>query len=76
MDSFTVVADFTIDGVAPGKNLASKLKALPDQRWELKLSEPITALPRGRITVSVKDRQGNTTRIERTITVGSPSAIP
>jgi hypothetical protein len=74
MDSFTVVADFPIDGVAPGENLASKFQALADQRWELKLAEPITSLPRGWLTVSVKDRQGNTTRIERTFSVGSPAA--
>jgi hypothetical protein len=69
MGSFAVIADFPIDGVPPGKSLAEKLKPLGDHRWELKLAEPIASLPRGRITVSVKDRQGNTTRIERTFSV-------
>ena len=74
METFSVTADFAIDGVEPGRNLASKFRSLPDQRWELKLTEPITALPRGRIIVSVKDRQGNTTRIERTFSVEPPAA--
>ena len=33
------------------------------------INMPVTELPRGQLTVSVKDRQGNTTRIERTFTV-------
>jgi hypothetical protein len=76
MDSFKVVADFPIDGVPAGENLAEKLQPIGEQRWELKLARPIAALPRGRITVSVKDRQGNTTRIERTISIGSPATKP
>ena len=70
-DSFSVVADFPLDGVAAGDELAKKLKPLPDNRWELKLSKPLTDLPKGKLTVSVKDKQGNTTRIERTFSVGS-----
>jgi hypothetical protein len=69
-DSFTAVADFALDGVPAGENLAKKFRALPDSRWELTLSRPITDLPRGKLTVAVKDRQGNTTRIERTFSVG------
>jgi hypothetical protein len=69
LDSFEVVADFPIDGVAANENLAKKFKALPDFRWELHLSRPITELPRGKLTVVVKDRQGNATRIERTFSV-------
>jgi hypothetical protein len=66
-----VVADFAVDGVEPGKNLAGKFKALSEGRWELSLSKLITDLPRGKLTVSVKDRQGNTTRVERTFSVGA-----
>jgi hypothetical protein len=71
-DSFQVVADFPIDGVAPGENLAKKFQALIDHRWELVLARPITELPKGRLTVSVKDRQGNTSRIERAFSVVPP----
>jgi Hydrazine synthase alpha subunit middle domain len=70
-DSFTVKADFPIDGIAAGQNLASRFKELPDHRWELKLARPITRLPRGKVEVSVKDRQGNITRIQRTFSISS-----
>jgi hypothetical protein len=65
-DSFEVTADFPVDGVEAGKNLAAKFKPKSDGVWELKLARPITDLERGKLTVSVKDRQGNTSRIERT----------
>jgi hypothetical protein len=71
MDSFQVTADFPIDGVEPGQNLYAKLKfqELKESRWELRLAKPIRELPTGKLTVSVKDKQGNVTRIERTFSV-------
>ena len=38
--------------------------------WELNLTAPMQKLASGKLIVSVKDRQGNTSRIERTFTVG------
>ena len=70
--SFQVVADFPVDGIPPGQNLAAKFKALPDARWELQLARPIPSLARGKLTVSIKNQQGNLSRIERTFSVGSP----
>src|SRR5213079_3275738 len=52
IDSFTAVADFPVDGVAAGENLAKKFKALPDGRWELTLAQPIKELRLGKLTVS------------------------
>jgi hypothetical protein len=69
LDSFTVVADFPVGGVPAGRNLAKRFRALPGSRWELRLSRPLVNLPRGKLTVCVKDRQGNLTRIERTFTI-------
>jgi hypothetical protein len=69
VESFAVVADFAIDGTEPGENLAKKFKALPDGRWELRLEKPVAELPKGKLTVSVKDKQGNVTRIDRTFSV-------
>jgi len=69
LDSFTVVADFPVDGVPAGEDLARKFKALPDSRWELTLAQPLKDLRRGKVTVSVKDKQGNVSRIERTFSV-------
>jgi len=69
MASFAVVADFPINGIAAGENLATKFKALPDNRWELTLDRPITDLPRGKLNVSIKDKQGNVARIERSLSI-------
>jgi hypothetical protein len=67
--SLSVTADFAIDGIKPGENLATKFKALPGNRWEMRLQRPIAALPRGRLTVSVRDRQGNKAQVERTLSI-------
>jgi hypothetical protein len=71
MTSFQVIADVAVDGIPAGRNLASKFQALPDYRWEWRLASPITALARGKLIVSVKDRQGNLSRIERTFSVNA-----
>jgi hypothetical protein len=68
--TLTVTADFPVDGLAPGRNLAERMRPLSQGVLELRLSEPITVLPRGRLQVSVKDRQGNVSRIEGTFRVG------
>jgi hypothetical protein len=70
--SFTVTADFAVDGVAAGANLAKSFKPLLPGVWELKLAKPVAELPKGTLKVSVKDRQGNATRIERVFAVGPP----
>ena len=42
VDSFQVVADFAVDGVAAGENLATKFKAeVATACWELKLAKPL-----------------------------------
>ncbi|OAI46593.1 hypothetical protein AYO44_11060, partial [Planctomycetaceae bacterium SCGC AG-212-F19] len=65
MSTFTVTADFPINGVAPGENLAAKFQAKGPGIWELKLTTPVAALQKGKLTVSVKDRQGNINKIDR-----------
>jgi hypothetical protein len=69
VDSFQVLADFAVDGVGPGENLAPRFKPKADGVWELVLAKPIVDPTKGKLTVSVKDRQGNVTRIERTFSV-------
>jgi hypothetical protein len=54
-----------LSGVAAGENLAPKFKSSGDGVWELTLAKPVTSLPRGKLTVEVKDRQGHASRIER-----------
>jgi hypothetical protein len=73
MDSFQVVADFAIDGVDAGQNLAAKFKPKASGVWEFKLGQPIEELAKGQVTVSVKDHAGNVTRIQRTLSISSMS---
>jgi hypothetical protein len=68
-DSFSVTADFAIDGVPAGENLAKRFQARGNGVWELALAKPLDSLTRGKLTVSVKDRQGNITKVERTFSV-------
>jgi hypothetical protein len=69
--SLSVTADFPIDGADPGANLAERFTALDENRWELRLKTPIRKLDRGVVTVSVKDRQGNTSRLVRSFSVNA-----
>src|SRR5262249_53885611 len=69
LKSFTVSGDFDIDGAPAGANLASRFKLVHPGVYELKLARPITLLRTGKLTVSVRDHQGNITRIERTFSV-------
>ena len=69
LKSFRVTANFTLDGVAAGKNLAGKFKEKSLGVRELALSKPLTELPRGKIVVVVSDKQGNQTRLERTFSI-------
>jgi hypothetical protein len=66
LGSFRVVADFAVAGVEAGEDLAAKFRKVDDGIWEWALPRPLPALVRGKLTVSVRDRQGNETRIERT----------
>ncbi|MEX2186094.1 MAG: hypothetical protein WD875_04835 [Pirellulales bacterium] len=69
-ESLSVTADFAIDGAAAGTNLAERFKPLSEGVWELKLARPIASQVRSTLTVSVRDRQGNTTHVARTFSVG------
>jgi hypothetical protein len=71
--SFSVTADFPVDGAKPSEELAARFKEKGDGVWELTLNEPLRALNRGRLTVSVKDRQGNISRIDRVFSVDAPA---
>ncbi|MBI3874831.1 MAG: hypothetical protein HY300_02475, partial [Verrucomicrobia bacterium] len=68
-DSFTVTADFAVDGAPVGQNLAAKFKPKSPGVWELQLAKPIVQLASAKLIVSVKDRQGNTAHIERVFSV-------
>jgi hypothetical protein len=71
LDTFQVTADFSLDGVPAGENLARNFQAKGDGVWELRLAAPVAPLARGKLTIAIKDHQGNTSRIERTFSVNS-----
>jgi len=68
--SFRATASIPVDGVAAGQDLASKFQSVAPGIWEWKLEAPLSAT-NAKLTVSVKDRQGNETRIERTFSAGA-----
>jgi hypothetical protein len=68
--SFRVVADFAVDGAPAGTDLAPRFASKTKGVWELRLKAPVRELRRGTLTVSVKDRQGNVSRVVRTFRVG------
>ncbi len=70
LKTFSVTADFAIDGVPPGQNLAGRFRPKSQGVWELRLEKPVTKVGRGKVTVSVADKQGNVSRVERLFSVG------
>jgi hypothetical protein len=64
--SLSVKASVAIDGNAPGTELASQFEPSGEQVWTWKLKQPLTG-ERVDIAVSVRDQQGNTTRVVRTV---------
>ena len=69
LKSFQVTADFTVNGSKAGANLADQFRTTSEGVWELVLTQPTAKLQSGSLTVSVKDRQGSVSRIERTFSV-------
>ena len=70
MKTFSVTADFAIDGVPAGQNLAERFKPKSQGVYELRLEKPVAKLGRGKVTVSIGDKQGNVSRVERSFSVG------
>ncbi|HVW03026.1 MAG TPA: hypothetical protein VHB77_21880 [Planctomycetaceae bacterium] len=68
-DSLQVTANFDVDGVPAGQNLAGKLSKSEEGIWSLKLEKPVDKLDAGVMTVSIRDRQGNESRIVRRFSV-------
>jgi hypothetical protein len=67
--SFSVIADFDIDGPTAERELVSNFKQLTPGVWEMRLKKPIRTLTRGKLTVQVADHDRNVSRIERTFSV-------
>lgn len=69
-ETFVVTADFPIDGIAAGENLADGLSERTQGVWEYRLKKPISTLGRSELRVRIRDRRGNVSRIVRTFSVG------
>jgi hypothetical protein len=74
--SFMVTASFPIAGSPAGENLVSRFRPLSQGVRALDLDPPAAPPAGARITVSVKDRAGNVSRIERDFPVASAGAGP
>ncbi len=71
--SFSVTADFEVDGNPPGTDLASSFRETGDHIWTLSLQNPILTLSRGELVVSISDNQGNVNELIRRFSVGETS---
>ena len=71
-ETLEVVADFEVNGIAAGENLAQHLERKSPGVWELKLAQLIDALDSGLLRVSIFDIQGNKSEIRRRFSVAAP----
>ena len=69
IDSFTVTTDIPVNGMPAGENLAPHFQRIDEGIYELKLNQPLRSPGEKSISVAIKDRQGNITRIDRTFSV-------
>jgi hypothetical protein len=69
VDSLSVVADFRLADRPAGKNLAALFRKKSKGVLELRLPEKLRSLKQGRIIVTVADKQGNLTKIDRVFSV-------
>jgi hypothetical protein len=67
--SLSVTAEVPLGGAIAGEELSGKFKAVSHGVWEWRLDKPIEELAAAKLDVSVKDKQGNTSRIVRTFSV-------
>jgi hypothetical protein len=67
--TLSVKADFVVAGRAKGAQLADLAVPVGDGIWEIAIGRALPATARARVQVSVKDRQGNVTRVDRRFSV-------
>jgi hypothetical protein len=73
-NSFNVTASFPVNGIPAGKNLAHHFKTIAQGVRELRPRKPILSLRDARLTVSIKDHEGNTASIVRYFNVSTKVA--
>ena len=71
-------ADFPVDGHPAGTELAPLFHPVAGTSaqgiYQMSLGEPILALSQSTLVVSVKDKRGNESRLDRTFSVQAPGA--
>ena len=76
LSSLSVRASFAIGSKLAGTELAPFFFETADHVWTMTVAPALTELPNGVITVSIRDNQGNITRIERSFSVQSTTGNP
>ncbi|CAM2064498.1 HZS-alpha domain-containing protein [Sulfidibacter corallicola] len=71
VESLSVTANFSVNGNAPGTELASLFTESEDHVWTLALQTPILELADGELVVTVRDEQGNISELKRAFGVQS-----
>jgi hypothetical protein len=74
VQSLSVKANFDLNGTRAGTELAPLFAQTGDHIWTLPVNPAITNLRRGELTVSIKDKQGNITKIVRSFSVQEQQA--
>ncbi|OZG73419.1 hypothetical protein BTA51_10355 [Hahella sp. CCB-MM4] len=69
VSSLHITADFEVDGKAPGTELAEGFRQVSDGVYEMTLQNSIYSLSQGTLFVSVRDNQGNVTKMERSFAI-------
>lgn len=71
-ESCTITANIAIDGIPAGENLVRRFQPTHAGVWEWSLNQPLAQQQNAVLTVSIKDKQGNLSRLERTFRVDKP----
>ncbi|MGE4069578.1 MAG: hypothetical protein AB7E72_00205 [Lysobacterales bacterium] len=67
--SLSVSADFGVNGRAPGAELADLAQVVGDGIYEITLSTPLALVSNQHLQVSIRDLQGNVTRVNQAFSV-------
>lgn len=67
--SLSVTSSLMLNGRPPGAELADLAQAIGDGVYAITLSAPLAAIAAGEISASVRDNQGNTTRLRQSFSV-------
>ena len=70
--SIRMTASFPVNGRQPGVELGDLVRFVSDGRFELVLDRPVYRIAEAHIHLSVRDNQGNTTRIDRRFSIQPP----